>query len=284
MGGAVKKIAPIVAIGAAAFTGGASLAALAPAAGAASAAGAAAAGVTAAAGAASAGAFSLGASALGIAGGAAGILGSAGAFLSKASPILSGISNVAGAFAAPAATYAGAQSTAYAARQSSRDQLSSAENLLYQSKVSLINKNVAELNLQFEQQVNYTNTERLKRDNRKTLEKGKTMFALSGVDATGSVQDVLADTAMEGELNVAIANFESKHRQKGYDIQINSFQEESDNYIKASEKAKENAATILKEGLAQSKGETSLSYIKGIEAIPQALSGIKDLSNFIESL
>lgn len=279
MGGAVKKIATVAGVAALAATGVGAIAAPA----ALGAAGAAAAGASAALGTATAAATAFGTAAAGVAGGAS-IFSSIGSVLGKAGDGLGAISNIGGAFSAPAATYAGAQSTAYAARQSSRDQLSSAENLLYQSKVSLINKSIAELNLEFEQQVNYTNTERLKRDNRKTLERGKVIFALSGVDATGSVQDVLADTAMEGELNVAIANFESKHRQKGYDIQINSFQEESDNYIKASEKAKENAANILKEGLAQSKGETSLSFIKGIEAIPQALSGIGDLSNFIESL
>lgn len=285
MSGAIKKIAPIALGVGLAATG----------IGAAAGAGVMAAGSTAAAGAYGAGAaasLAAGGSAIARAAGMAGFaasqvasgvsgIGSALSGLSGVSNVLSSVSNVAGAFAAPAATYAGAQSTVYAARQASRDQLSSAENLEYQSGVSLINKSIAEMNLAYEQQINATNLERMGRDNRRTLEKGKAMFAVSGVDATGSVQDVLADTATEGALNLAITDFESRHRQKGFQIQATSFQKEADNYIAASNKAKENAATILKEGLAASKGETSMSFIQGAQAIPQVLSGVKDLINFI---
>jgi hypothetical protein len=277
MGGAVKKIAPIAlgigmaATGVGAFAAPAALGA-----------GLGAAASTSALGAAAGSLAGLGAAA-GVAAGAGSLLSTAGSIFSGAQSIIGSVSNIGGASAAPAATYAGAQSTAYAARQASRDQLSSAENLEYQSGVSLINKSIADLNLQFEQEVNAINQERVGRDNRRTLEKGKTMFALSGVDATGSVQDVLADTATEGALNLAIMDFESRHRQKGFEIQSSSFAKESENYIKASNKAKENAATILKEGLAASKGETSMSYIQGVQAIPQVLDGISDLANWIGS-
>lgn len=277
MGGSLGTVAAGVGLGALALTGvGAPIAA-------AGAVGAASAGVAAAAGGALATAATVGGLAA-TAAGAGGILSSIGSvanLASKGSNLISQVSGIGGALTGAASTYAGARSNAYEAKQAASDQLTAAENYEFQSGISLINKDIAERNLDYEIQTNFANAERTRRQNRRTLETAKSAYAVSGVTATGSVQDVLSDQATEGELNIAMADYESRHRQMGFRIQRDILQKESDQYLKAAAKSKENSANILKEALAAQNADTSVAFLEGVQAIPAVLSGIGDLANYI---
>ena len=272
MSGAVKKIAKVALPVAAIATGVGAVGAVG---------GALAAGSVATSAATTAG--SLAAAAAGGGGGILSALGAVGSVVSRGSSILSAVNNIAGAFAGPASSFSASQSIEYLARQQARDQLTAAENFEYSAEISLINKSIAERNRVFEEQSNFATKERMARSNRRTLETGKAQYAVGGVTATGSAQDVLADMAMEGELNIALTDFESRHRQKGFEIQRDVFQKEADQYLKAANTAKENAANILKEGMASAKEQKYLSFADGIGAIPQIISGVEQLGTFFDA-
>lgn len=248
------------------------------------------AGLVGAAGAASAGAGAVGAAAATAAG--AGVVGSAAAaagagslfgtlgqvfsVVNQVGGVLSGVTSAAGT---AYSTYAGAQSNAFAARQASINAIREAETFEYQAGVSTINASIMERNREYEVQSAYAAEQILLRQNRKFADAAKAAFGAAGVSLSGSALDVIADTAAEGQLNVALRRFESAQRQFGFETQRDAAIKESEQYKKAAGQSRENAQAILEESAAAERIGKATAWSQGLDAIPQVVSSVSDILN-----
>lgn len=256
IGSFLKKALPVIGVAAAVVTGGASLAAT---------------GIFGAS-AAAAGAGLTGGSALGA-------LGTVG----KIGGAISALGSVASSLSQPASTYAGAMSTAYQAKQASTDYLTAADNFIFQSGVSQKNADIAARNLDYEIQRNFAISERMIRENRKAVRTARAVYGSAGVSGEGSVNDVISDMATEGALNVALEDFESRQRQRGYTYQKEAALSEKSQYEKAAAQSRANAKSVLEEGLNASKGQKLTSYAQGLNALPGAIKSVTDLVGVFSS-
>lgn len=218
------------------------------------------------------------------AGGLFGSLGTIGSLLNTAGSVIGGIQSVAGAFAQPASTYMGAQSTAFQAKQAAANYLDAAENFDFQSSISKINATISKSNQIYEEQRAAAELDRMLRADNKVRQTARVAYAASGVRLTGSAVDVIADMANEQALNRALYKYESDQRVRGFQFQQYASTKEAENYAKAGVRAKENATSVLEEGLKASKGQTSLAFAQGLDAIPKALSGVNDLFKVFEAM
>lgn len=210
--------------------------------------------------------------------------GGLGSVLSTASNALSGVNSIVGAVSRPAQTYFGAQSTAFQTKQAAQAQVDTAETYEYQATVSERNASIQEMNREYEQQTRFAMSQRERRENRKALGTAKAAAATSGVELSGSVQDVLGYSASEGALNVALGDYASQFRQRGFEIQRDAAYEESEQLKKAGEKARRNAEEILDEGKKAERAQTSVAFAQGVEAIPDILGGVGQVIDFFEGL
>jgi hypothetical protein len=222
--------------------------------------------------------------ALGAAGGGGFLssLGTVGSVLGTVGKLAGAVGGVAGAFAQPASTYMGAQSTAFAAKQAAANYLDAAENFTFQSSTSKLNATITKANRIYEEQRAYAELDRMLRSDNKVRQTARVGYAASGVKISGSAIDVIADMATEQALNRALFKYESDQRVRGFQFQEYASTKEAENYEKASVRAKENAASVLEEGLKASKGQKGLAFTQGLDAIPKAIQGVSSLMDFFK--
>lgn len=209
-------------------------------------------------------------------------LAGAGGFMSTANSILGGVQTVAGALSGATSTYMGARSNAFAAKQGAEDMLARAENYDFQAGISDINSAIAERNRVFEEQSNFAAEQMLIRRNKVAIGQAKALYSTAGVTLSGSALDAIAASAAEGDLSVALQKFESSHRQWGMEQQRNVAEMEAGEFRKAAERSRKNASSILEEAKKAEKQETSVSFVQGLGAIPDVISGFEQLTSIFD--
>lgn len=209
--------------------------------------------------------------------GADSLLDNAGGIVKAGKSIIEGASNVVGAAAPALESYFAAESIIFAAKQKQADYLAQAENYGFQAGIADLNGKIMAENLDYEVQMAYATEQMMDRQNRRDIGKMKATYGAAGVTMSGSAIDVLADSAAEGALNVAMLNYQSERRQQGIKYQMQANKLTADNYRKAAATAEANAATALKEGEKSKDLQDYITIGTSISAVPSIIEGVGDI-------
>lgn len=235
----------------------------------------------------------------GAAGAGADLLGAAGE-ASTFSQILSGASTlgkvagavgsvfdlVGGSGAADAySTFLNADAAKAAATGKARDYNEQAESYDYLASQAGRNRQASLQNYVAEQQRLAVESERIARANKRAIGTTTAAYGAAGVALeSGSVQEVLMDSAAEGELDLAIENFNSKQRQRNYLIEADSLAEEAAFNKKNAARARENANLSLEAGNSISDMLRKQGAVQGVEAGVNILKGAGSAIDSVKSV
>lgn len=240
----------------------------------------------------------------GAAGAGADLLGTAGAATAESastfSQILSGISTVGkvtsavggildlvgGSGAAGAySTFLQADAAKAAAAGKARDYNEQAESYDYLASQSGRNRQVSLQNYVAEQQRLAVESERIARANKRAIGQTTAAYGAAGVALeSGSVQEVLMDSAAEGELDLAIENFNSKQKQRNYLIEADALAAEAEFNTKNAARARENATLTLQAGNSISDMLRKQGTVQGVEAGINIIKGVGGAVDGVKSV
>lgn len=126
-------------------------------------------------------------------------------------PIIAGmVISAVGSLAAGALSFAQAQSQAKAVKAQA------AFNKQISEQNAVTAKDIAARNATAERQKAHVDEVRLRRDQRRRMAQAEVTFGISGTAFQGSVLDVMADQAMEAELNAQLVRFGGEQRAKDH--------------------------------------------------------------------
>lgn len=232
--------------------------------------------------------------------GVASIGGAAASGASTFSQILSGVSTVGkiagaagsifelvgGSGAADAySTFLNADAAKAAATGKARDYNEQAESYDYLASQAGRNRQVSLQNYVAEQQRLAVESERIARATKRAIGSTTAAYGAAGVALeSGSVQEVLMDSAAEGELDLAIENFNSKQRQRNYLIEADALAEEEAFNKKNAARARENANLSLEAGNSISDMLRKQGTVQGIEAGVNIIKGAGDAISGVKSV
>lgn len=200
-----------------------------------------------------------------------------GSVLKAGSDIFTGIKDIGGAAAPALESYFAAESIIYAAKQAQADYLAQAENYGFQAGIADLNGKIAAENLDYEVQMAYATEQMLERQNRRDLGEMQAVYGAAGVTMSGTAIDVMADSAAEGALSVALLNYQSDQRQKNlaYDKQMAELS--AKNFRDAAERAEANADSAIREGEKSKDLQDIITIGNTISAVPAVAKGVGSL-------
>ena len=194
---------------------------------------------------------------------------------------LLGGSGAAGAYG----TFLEAQAARAAATGKARDYNEQAESYDYLASQAGRNRQASLQNYVAERQRLAVESGRIERATKRAISSTIAAYGASGVALeSGSAQEVLMDSAAEGELDLAIENFNSKQKQRSYLIEADALAEEAAFNVKRAARARENAALTLEAGNSISDMLRKQGTVQGIEAGVNIIKGAGNVASSVKSV
>lgn len=178
-----------------------------------------------------------------------------------------------GGAASAVSTWFEAEQARLKAQADANEYKSQADTYAYNATQANFNQKASLANYVYEQQRLISEQTRMKRENEKMIGAQKATYGASGVGYSGSAEDVLMDSAAQGELNIALAGFESRQRQRNYLIQAEEFKRAEDFAKKNAVISLQNAENSIKAGNEISDWLKTKAAIEGISSVPDIIKG-----------